>query len=115
MNHIDIALYGTLARFGGGTHVAKLQVKLPEDAQMSDLYAQLGIPLEEKGYCFINAVLCDAPGLSASLSQPLKDGDHVGIFSITHMWPYQYRDGVRMTDALAKAMKAHGTMRNTYT
>ena len=81
---------------------------------MSDLYDHLNIPLDEKGYCFVNAVLCDAPGLSVSLSHPLNDGDHVGIFSITHMWPYQYRDGVRMTEALAIAMKEHGPMRHTY-
>jgi len=112
---VDVALYGSLARYGGGRHVAKFNVQLKSGACMANLLAQLNIPKKEKGYAFINSVLCDVPGLSASLNESLKDGDHVGIFSLTHMWPYQYRDGICMSDSLTMALKERGAMHHTYT
>lgn len=111
---IDTALYGPLAEYGGGKYVAQIDVELETGSQIQDLLRNLGIPHDEKGYLFINAVLCDAPGLSASLLEPLNDGDHVGIFSLQHMWPYQYRDGIRMSESLEKKLQEHGAMRNTY-
>jgi hypothetical protein len=111
---VEVALYGTLARFGGGTHVAQIELELEPGSGKADLLASLGIPEDEKGFVFINAVLCDVPGLTTELDKPLKDGDHLGIFSTTHMWPYQYRDGIRMTENLTKALKEHGAMRHSY-
>jgi hypothetical protein len=111
---VDVALYGPIARYGGGQSIAQVNVDLSQGARMLDLLQHFGIPDEEKGYCFINAVLCDAPGLTASHDEPLHGGDHVGIFSIKHMWPYQYRDGIRMTESLTNAMKKQGVMRHTY-
>jgi len=80
----------------------------------ADLLAQLGVPAEERGYLFINAVLCDVPGLTTDGLDPLQDGDHVGIFSVNYMWPYQYRDGVKMSEELRKALQKHGAMHNIY-
>ena len=111
---VNVSLYGPLAKYGGGKHVAQKDIKFEAEAEIKDLLEHLGIPPEEKSYLFINAVLCDAPGLSASLHEPLNDGDHVGIFSLQHMWPYQYRDGIRMSDSLEKTLQQHGKMRNTY-
>ena len=111
---VDLALYGTLSRLGGGRHVAQIKVGLPTGARMADLLALVGGPDEERGYSFINAVLCSAPGLLVDHDEPLHDGDHVGIFSITYMWPYQYRDGVHITDSLAAALREHGAMHNIY-
>jgi hypothetical protein len=111
---IDVALYGHVAKYGGGTHVAQLKVELPPEATVGDLLDKLGVAAAEKGYLFISAVLADMPGLNASREEELHDGDHVGVFSVTHMWPYQYRDGVRMTARLMAEMDERGGMHNTY-
>ncbi len=111
---VDVALYGDIAKQGGGTHVAQLKVDLPPASCVGDLLDKLKVEGDEKGYLFINAVLADLPGLNASRLEPLHDGDHVGVFSITHMWPYQYRDGVRMTERLQAEMRERGAMHHTY-
>jgi hypothetical protein len=74
----------------------------------------LGIPEEERGYLFINAVLCDVPGLVTSSTESLHDGDHVGIFSVDRIWPYQYRDGIRMSQSLREALRERGAMHHSY-
>lgn len=72
--------------------------------------AKLGIPLEERGYLFINAVLCEVPGVNTNANEPLNEGDHVGIFSVDRLYPYQYRDGLPMSDGLKETLKEHGAM-----
>lgn len=111
---VNVSLYGTIARFGNGRHVAQIDVLLEPGAYKSHLLAQLGIPAEERGYVFINSVLCDVPGLDTESDGPLKDGDHVGIFSVDRLWPYQYRDGIRMSERLKQAMAQHGAMHHSY-
>jgi hypothetical protein len=111
---VNVSLYGSIAAYAGGKYVASANIKLPEGAMIKDILKSLGLPKEEKGYLFIDHVLCDAPGLNASANESLEDGAHVGIFSTTHMWPYQYRDGIRMSPALTAAMKEKGTLHNTY-
>lgn len=105
---VHVTLYGDIAHYAGGRHIASKEVRLREEARIQELLLYLGVPFDERGYLFINAVLYDAPGLYASQQATLHDGDHVGIFSTKHMWPYQYRDGIRMSDALEKAIKEHG-------
>jgi hypothetical protein len=113
---VHVTLYGSLARLAGGHHIAERVVELPNGACKADLLTGLGVPPEERGYLFINAVLCDLPGLETDGQDPLSDRDHVGIFSITYMWPYQYRDGVRMSESLKKALEGGGSvMHNVYT
>lgn len=111
---VNISLYGSIARFGNGKHVAQIDVALKPGSCLSHLLAQLGIPAEERGYVFINSVLCDVPGLNTESDGPLKSGDHVGTFSVDRLWPNQYRDGVRMSEALKKAMEQHGAMHHSY-
>jgi hypothetical protein len=111
---VHVSLYGSLARYQGGKHVAMTEVELPAGACKADLLAHLGIPNEERGYLFINAVLCDVPGLVTGEGQVLKNGDHIGVFSIDRIWPYQYRDGVRMSEELTEALKIHGAMHHSY-
>ena len=112
---IEVSLYGSLARLGGGKHIATLIVELQPNARMQDLFDQLKINPDETSYIFINAVLCDVPGLNASNKERLHDNDHIGIFSLGYMWPYQYRDGMPMTKSLEKALSEHGTLHHTYT
>ncbi|MFO8037086.1 MAG: hypothetical protein R6U57_10710 [Anaerolineales bacterium] len=111
---VHVTLYGDIAHYAGGKHTVSKEVQLQEDACIKDLLRHLGVPPDERGYLFINAVLHDAPGLFASRDAVLHEGDHVGIFSTTHMWPYQYRDGIRMSETLEQALKEHGPIRNTY-
>jgi len=111
---VNVALYGSIAQFAGKKHLAQLDLEFENGARFDDLLNHLDIPKEEKGYVFINAVLCDVPGLNAAREEPLHDGDHVGIFSTTHMWPYQYRDGARMSDRLKEALGERGAMHHSY-
>ena len=111
---IDVALYGHIAKYGGGTHVAQLKVEVQPEACVGDLLNKLGVAADEKGYIFINAVLADMPGLDAARLEELHDGDHVGIFSSLHMWPYQYRDGFPMTDRLTAEVRKRGALHHTY-
>jgi hypothetical protein len=46
--------------------------------------------------------------------EPLRGGAHVGVFSTGYMWPYQYRDGIRMSDPLLEALREYGAMHNVY-
>ena len=111
---VDVALYGDIARCGGGTLVAQLKVDLPEGACVGDLLDKLGVADSARGYVFINAVLADMPGLNVVRPEPLHEGDHVGVFSILHMWPYQYRDGMPMTASLQAATRERGVLHHTY-
>jgi hypothetical protein len=111
---VDVALYGPVARAAGGHHVATQSMHLVAGSTMGDLTALLGLDRSDIGYVFVNAVLCDVPGLSASRDLQLVEGDHIGIFSRVHMWPYQYRDGIRMSPALKEALNEHGAMHHSY-
>jgi molybdopterin converting factor small subunit len=112
---VNVALYGPIARAVGAKHVARLDVELTNKATVGDLMEKLELEDQERGYLFVNAVLCDVPGLNVSRSYELQEGDHVGIFSKVHMWPYQYRDGARMSDALREALQETGAMHHSYT
>ncbi len=117
MGHINVnvTIYGKLARLGGGKHIAIQDIELPQNTHLGDLLAQLKIPMEETSFIFLDAVLCDVPGLTIDHNEPLKDGSHVGIFSTGYMWPYQYRDGMPMSPPLTTAMKKYGVMHHSYT
>jgi len=116
---LEVCLYGSLAQYGSESaqsFYAQLRPTVPPGTTMRDLLASLGIPLEEKGITFVNAVLTDMPGLQADLDLVLQDGDHIGLFSPTYMWPYQYRFGVRMSPKLEEALQQHpdGGLHHSY-
>ena len=111
---VNVSLYGSISKYLGGTHVAMKVVEVSENACKADLLQKIGIPDNERGYLFINAVLCDVPGLNTGNGQVLQDGDHLGIFAIDRIWPYQYRDGVNMSPELVAALKKHGAMHHSY-
>jgi len=109
-----VFLYGSLARLGNGRYVAQMNVELEANSGKAELLSQLGIPKGERGYLFINAVLCEVPGMETGANELLNEGDHIGIFSIDRLWPYQYRDGIRMSEGLQLALKEHGAMHHSY-
>jgi hypothetical protein len=112
--NINISIYGSLARQHGGRHFVTLHAAAPAGSTKAGLLKQLNIAEEERGYVFINAVLSDVPGLITDSDGPLKEGDHIGIFSLDYLWPYQYRDGMRMSANLRQALQQHGAMHHTY-
>ncbi|MEA3351221.1 MAG: hypothetical protein U9Q82_11410 [Chloroflexota bacterium] len=114
MINIEVAIYGQLAQVFNKKYVSQSHIEIKLGAKVKDLYSYLSISPADTTYIFINAVLCDVPGLNAAYDEPLHDGDHVGIFSTGYMWPYQYRDGAHITDRLREALKKHGAMHNTY-
>jgi hypothetical protein len=114
MIRVNVSLYGSLARIGGGKYAAQVNIELETGSGKAELLKHLGIPQEERGYLFINAVLCEVPGISTDANELLKDGDHVGIFSIDRMYPYQYRDGLPISEGLKKTLQEHGAMHHSY-
>jgi len=109
---IDVALYGGVARAAGGKFVAQTEVELPESATLGDLFAKLGLAETEIGIVFVNAVLHNLPGIMICTEDPLHDGDHVGIFAIDRVWPYQYRDGTQMSPKLRAYVAKQGYLRH---
>jgi hypothetical protein len=114
MLKVSVSLYGSLARFGCGKYVAQITVDLDGGTGKVELLQKLGIPLHERGYLFINAVLCEVPGVNTNANELLNEGDHVGIFSVDRLYPYQYRDGLPMSDGLKETLKEHGAMHHSY-
>ena len=114
MINVNVSLYGSLARFGGGRHVAQINVELEANSGKLDLLTHLSIPEKERGYLFINAVLCEVPGIRTGANEPLHNGDHIGIFSVDRLYPYQYRDGLPISEGLKKTLEKHGAMHHSY-
>jgi len=101
--HIELWLYGPLARYGGeqshGSY-AQLLLDLPAGSTMQDLLDRIGLPDDEKGITFVNGKLAALPGLDADRQVVLQDGDRVGISHNNSMWPFQYRFGASQTDEI---------------
>ena len=112
---VNVTIYGKLARIANGKHIAILDLEFDPGSTLGDVLAELSVPMEETSYIFLDAVLCDVPGLTIVHVEELKDGSHVGIFSTGYMWPYQYRDGMPMSEPLTMAMKKYGAMHHSYT
>lgn len=103
----DIWLYGRLARYAGtasGGGYANVKLSLPAGSTMRHLLDHFGIPAEERGITFINGQLSAMPGLQPDLDHVLQDGDRVGIFDLTSMWPFQYRHGAALTEEMQRAL-----------
>ena len=104
---VDVWLYGALRTYGGDaaqSSFANVQVRLPAGSAMADLLAHLKMPTEERGITFISGNLSAMPGLQPDLSHVLQDGDRVGLFDPTSMWPFQYRHGAAMIPEMARIL-----------
>jgi sulfur carrier protein ThiS len=109
---ISLHLYGTIAHALGGRHIAMQELTLGESTTIGNLLKQLGLQPEEIGLVFVNAVLHDLPGLHISLEDEIHDGDHLGIFASTYVWPYHYRGGAPMSPRLAAYTRTHDYLRH---
>jgi hypothetical protein len=109
--HLDIWLYGPLARYAGkasqGSY-AHLDVEMPAGSTGEDLMRHLEIPAVERGITFVNGNLAALPGLEADLDLVLHDGDRVGISHRKSMWPMQYRFGAQLTPQLEETFRRRG-------
>ena len=116
---LDVWLYGTLSRYGGGKgngSFSNLRLRLPEASTVAHLLSRLKMPTEQRGITFINGRLSAMPGLQPDLSHILHNGDRVAFFDPKSMWPSQYRHGAALTDEMEQAMvaeKGHG-LHHTY-
>ena len=108
MIHVEVWLYGPIARYAGeqsrGSY-AELHLELPAGSTMQDLLERLGLPPEEKGITFVNGNLAALPGLDTDRDLVLQDGDRVGISHRQSMWPFQYRSGAALTPQLQDAFR----------
>jgi molybdopterin converting factor small subunit len=71
MAEVKLSLYATLRRYVGGR--PSIQVGVEAGQTVGQTLAQLGVPSGETRIIFVN----NRPG---TLSQPLQDGDRVGVF-----------------------------------
>ncbi|MDY6876831.1 MAG: MoaD/ThiS family protein [Chloroflexota bacterium] len=106
--HVQIWLYGPLARYAGeqsqGSY-AELHLELPKSSTMQDLLNHLGLPREERGITFVNGNLAALPGLDTDCDMVLHDDDRVGISHRKSMWPFQYRFGAGLTSELQETFR----------
>ncbi|MBN2002318.1 MAG: MoaD/ThiS family protein [Anaerolineae bacterium] len=105
--HIEVWLYGPLARYGGSDEnvFAQRQMALEAGSTLQDLLACLALPTEERGITFINGNLSAMPGVQPDLLHELAEGDRVSFFHLKSMWPFQYRHDVGAIPEFKQAMQ----------
>jgi hypothetical protein len=103
---LDLYLYGALSHYvkSDTPGCANLKMPLPENSTIGDLLLKLKIPTLERGITFINGNLSALPGIQQDLGHVLHDQDRVAFFDLKSMWPFQYRQGVQMTDELSEKL-----------
>jgi hypothetical protein len=110
--HIDVWLYGSLARYGGDPSqrvFANVSVELEEGSSVKDLLSCLQMPSKERGITFINGELSALPDVQPDLDKVLNDGDRVAFFHLQSMWPFQYRLGAPATQEIQSGLKLSST------
>jgi len=71
---IRVKLYATLAKYAGASIMHEpIEVEIPDNTTLTDLYDRLGIPRDEVKTSFVNSVM-QLP------EYKLSEGDQVGIF-----------------------------------
>lgn len=104
---LDIWLYGELRKYaknGNQIGFAQVEIETQEGFRMRDLLAMLEMPSEARGITFVSGDLSALPGFQPDLEHVFKDGDRVAMFDLRSMWPFQYRNGAAMTEAMQKAV-----------
>ena len=92
--HLDIWLYGPLARYGGSDDniFAQISPDMSVGSTVRDILAHLGMPSEERGITFINGNLSAMPGLQPDLTHVLADGDRIAGHLLSTADQVQERD-----------------------
>ena len=107
---LDVLLYGELrfyAKDAGKIGYAQLSLELPQGACMRDLLARLEMPSKARGITFVNGYLSALPGFQPDLEHVFQNEDRVALFDLRSMWPFQYRNGAAMTEAMRQAVADH--------
>lgn len=105
---LDVWLYGELRSYAKGENrigYAQMTVEAPEGFCMRDLLERLELPTKARGITFVNGNLSALPGFQPDLGHVFQDGDRVAMFDLRSMWPFQYRNGAAMTDAMRQAVQ----------
>ncbi len=104
---IDVWLYGELRHYAKGENqigFARVAPEVPESFRMRDLLDMLEMPSQARGITFVNGNLSALPGFQPDLEHVFVDGDRVALFDLLSMWPFQYRNGAAMTEAMRQAV-----------
>jgi hypothetical protein len=104
---LDVWLYGELRKYAKNPNqigYAQMDVEAPQGYRMQDLLAMLNMPSEARGITFVSGNLSALPGFQPDLEHVFQDGDRVAMFDLRSMWPFQYRNGAAMTDAMRNAI-----------
>lgn len=104
---IDIWLYGELRKYaktGNQIGFANVEIETQEGFCMHDLLTLLEMPSEARGITFVNGNLSALPGFQPDLDHVFQDGDRIAMFDLRSMWPFQYRNGAAMTEAMRQAV-----------
>ncbi len=104
---LDIWLYGELRHYAkepGQIGFARVEPEVPDGFCMRDLLDMHNLPSEARGITFVNGNLSALPGFQPDLEHVFQDGDRVALFDLRSMWPFQYRNGAAMTEAMRQAV-----------
>jgi molybdopterin converting factor small subunit len=71
MAQVKVNLYATLRSFVGGA--PSVEVEIEPGQTVEQMLQKLGVPAEKTRILFVN-------NRAATLSQPLQEGDQVGVF-----------------------------------
>jgi hypothetical protein len=107
---LDVWLYGELRMYAEKANqigYAQVEPEVPEGFCMRDLLALLNMPSPARGITFVNGNLSALPGFQPDLGHVFQNGDRVALFDLRSMWPFQYRNGAAMTEAMRQAIAEH--------
>ena len=107
---LDVWLYGELRMYAEKANqlgYAQVELEVPEEFCMRDLLTRLNMPSQARGITFVNGNLSALPSFQPDLGHVFQNGDRIALFDLRSMWPFQYRNGAAMTDAMRQAVADH--------
>ncbi len=104
---LEVWLYGELRKYaktGSQIGYARVEMDVEDGFRMRDLLEVLEMPSSARGITFVSGNLSALPGFQPDLEHVFQDGDRVAMFDLRSMWPFQYRNGAAMTEAMRRAV-----------
>lgn len=104
---LDVWLYGELRAYAKNANqkgFAQIELEVQEGYCMHDLLTMLDMPSTARGITFVSGNLSALPGFQPDLDHVFQDGDRIAMFDLRSMWPFQYRNGAAMTEAMRQAV-----------